>query len=315
MINPHRFAELIHSRMPGDATLEAVVPEHDHGCRAGRPAPAAIRGDGPAGSIVIISDCHLGTAACHAHRLLAFLEKIAPRTLIINGDLCDIGSCWRGHWPAAHRAVIQRLLQMADQGTTIRYIVGNHDAGLLNWCHLALPNIHLHRRLIIDLGGVRTLIMHGDACDSSLGNHRLLWRCAGWLHDRVACFSSRLDRLQERCGWRPRSLLGGIKSAVPQVRSYIDRFHQSAAAYAAGLGCVAVICGHIHQPVVRCLDTPQGRVRYLNVGDWIEHCSALVWNGHDWDMTMDRVPAAQARPAAASGEALARAASCPLPAA
>ena len=33
-----------------------------------------------------------------------------------------------------------------------------------------------------------------------------------------------------------------------------------------------VICGHIHQPVMRDIEG----VHYINLGDWVDSCSALV---------------------------------------
>ena len=37
-------------------------------------------------------------------------------------------------------------------------------------------------------------------------------------------------------------------------------------------GCSGVICGHIHSPDNRMIDG----IHYLNDGDWVESCTALV---------------------------------------
>ena len=37
-------------------------------------------------------------------------------------------------------------------------------------------------------------------------------------------------------------------------------------------GCDAVLCGHIHTPII----SQRNGVRYLNSGDWVESCSAIV---------------------------------------
>ncbi len=37
-------------------------------------------------------------------------------------------------------------------------------------------------------------------------------------------------------------------------------------------GCQGVICGHVHTPSDRMI----GNIHYLNDGDWVESCSALV---------------------------------------
>jgi UDP-2,3-diacylglucosamine pyrophosphatase LpxH len=43
-----------------------------------------------------------------------------------------------------------------------------------------------------------------------------------------------------------------------------------------------VICGHIHQPQKRVIDTKNGTVVYLNSGDWVEHLTALEYYQNDW---------------------------------
>jgi hypothetical protein len=43
-----------------------------------------------------------------------------------------------------------------------------------------------------------------------------------------------------------------------------------------------VICGHIHQPQKRIIETNNGSVTYLNSGDWVEHLTALEYYNKDW---------------------------------
>ncbi|WP_338039246.1 hypothetical protein [Maribacter litopenaei] len=42
--------------------------------------------------IVVISDVHLGTYGCHANELLQYLKSIAPKEVILNGDIIDISA-------------------------------------------------------------------------------------------------------------------------------------------------------------------------------------------------------------------------------
>jgi hypothetical protein len=64
-----------------------------------------------------------------------------------------------------------------------------------------------------------------------------------------------------------------VKSAV----SLIGDFEQTAANIAADNGYRYVACGHIHQPEIKTLATPQGEVTYLNSGDWVENLTALEY--------------------------------------
>ncbi|HEV2354208.1 MAG TPA: UDP-2,3-diacylglucosamine diphosphatase, partial [Puia sp.] len=43
-----------------------------------------------------------------------------------------------------------------------------------------------------------------------------------------------------------------------------------------------VICGHIHQPQKKKVETKNGQVTYLNSGDWVEHCTALEYQHNEW---------------------------------
>ena len=49
---------------------------------------------------------------------------------------------------------------------------------------------------------------------------------------------------------------------------------------AAERGCAAVVCGHIHAANKRLYQVPRGDatvdILYLNSGDWVESCTALV---------------------------------------
>ena len=52
----------------------------------------------------------------------------------------------------------------------------------------------------------------------------------------------------------------------------IDRFEESLAHEALRGGYDGVICGHIHHAEMRDI----GGVTYMNTGDWVESCTALV---------------------------------------
>ena len=43
-----------------------------------------------------------------------------------------------------------------------------------------------------------------------------------------------------------------------------------------------VICGHIHQPQQKVVETKNGKVTYLNSGDWVEHLTALEYQQNEW---------------------------------
>ena len=77
--------------------------------------------------IVIISDVHLGTAACRATQLLTYLKSINPGKLVLNGDIIDMEQFDRRYWPASHTKVVRRLLKFTTIGIPVYYVT---DRGL-----------------------------------------------------------------------------------------------------------------------------------------------------------------------------------------
>src|SRR6185437_16248969 len=63
-----------------------------------------------------------------------------------------------------------------------------------------------------------------------------------------------------------------LKHKVKNAVEYVSRFEDAVAAEAAMRGVDGVVCGHIHHAEIRMI----GDILYLNDGDWVESCSALV---------------------------------------
>jgi len=63
-----------------------------------------------------------------------------------------------------------------------------------------------------------------------------------------------------------------VKSHIGKALAYIRAYEERVAADARERGVDGHICGHIHFGQVRTI----GGVLYLNDGDWVEHCTALI---------------------------------------
>jgi UDP-2,3-diacylglucosamine pyrophosphatase LpxH len=72
------------------------------------------------------------------------------------------------------------------------------------------------------------------------------------------------------------SLSAWLKHKVKNAVEYISRFEEIVAHQAQLRGVDGVVCGHIHYAEIRKI----GDVLYLNDGDWVESCSALVEDAH-----------------------------------
>jgi len=72
------------------------------------------------------------------------------------------------------------------------------------------------------------------------------------------------------CGYW--SLSAWIKSRMRNAQAYIAAYEAAAAGEARRRGLDGVVCGHIHQANAREIEG----VLYLNDGDWVESCTAVV---------------------------------------
>ncbi|HOI84230.1 MAG TPA: UDP-2,3-diacylglucosamine diphosphatase, partial [Campylobacterales bacterium] len=83
---------------------------------------------------VFISDVHLGTNDCQAEKLLDFIRDVECENLFLVGDIIDGWELRRSfRWKQSHSDVLQKLLRKARKGTSIYYILGNHDDFLENF--------------------------------------------------------------------------------------------------------------------------------------------------------------------------------------
>jgi UDP-2,3-diacylglucosamine pyrophosphatase LpxH len=59
---------------------------------------------------------------------------------------------------------------------------------------------------------------------------------------------------------------------VKNALQFVENFEAAVAGEARRRGVDGVICGHIHKAEMRDIDG----IAYINDGDWVESCSALV---------------------------------------
>ncbi len=233
--------------------------------------------------IVVLSDLHLGTLGCRAEELLAYISDLQPGMVVLAGDIIDIVCHQPNYWPETHMRIVRKLLKFSVKGIPVYYMIGNHDAHLQRYVGLELGTLHLLRELELDLGGERYLIVHGDQFDPQHGFWNNLRRKAGgFIYDRAMWANRLCNRLRKACRRPPLALTPELIRRFGSARAYVEGFADRAAAVAWQRGCQGVICGHIHIPRLQTTDPVAGRARYLNCGDWVEHCSALEFANGRW---------------------------------
>lgn len=228
-----------------------------------------------------ISDVHLGTRGCQAELLLEFIRELDCETLYLVGDIVDgwkLKSGW--FWPQAHNDVVQKILRMARKGVRVVYIPGNHDDRVRDFYGVHFGGVVVARDAIHEAAdGRRYLVTHGDEFDGVVQNARWLAFLGDWSYRGLIALNTRFNQARRLLGLGYWSLSAFLKHKVKDAVAFIDRFEATMAEEARRRGVQGVICGHIHKAEMREIDG----VLYLNDGDWVESCTALV-ERHDGTM-------------------------------
>jgi len=224
---------------------------------------------------LFLSDIHLGSRACQAERLLAFLKEVECEMIFLLGDIVDFWSLKRGvYWPASHNTVVQKLLRRARHRVKILYIPGNHDEALRDYLDSSFGNIRVKKDYVyVAADGKRYALLHGDEFDQ-------VTTCARWLSILGDFSYNLLVDFNRTLSWARRklrvsghwSLADYAKRNVRGAARFISGFERALARHGETLRVDGVICGHIHTPGIKQLD----RVLYLNCGDWVDNCTAIV---------------------------------------
>lgn len=223
---------------------------------------------------VWISDVHLGTPECQAERLLAFLRQVECEHLYLVGDIVDFMALRRSwFWPQAHNDVVQKLLRKARKGTRITFIPGNHDEDLRQFCGHTFGNISLEREVLhTTVDGRVFLVHHGDEFDGLLAYVDMVLWLAGWIYVMLFRINRACNGVRAWFGWGRTSMTGWMLRKINAVAGNDARARLLIAKDAKGRQVDGVVCGHSHVPEVLDIEG----VRYMNCGDWVEHCTALV---------------------------------------
>lgn len=235
--------------------------------------------------VVVISDIHLGTYGSHAAELLFYLRSIEPGLLVINGDFIDIWNFSKRYFPPAHMEVIREIMNMLTNGTRVVYITGNHDEMMRRYSDLQLGNFQITDKLVMEINGSMCWIFHGDVFDATTkGSARLLAKLGGKGYDLLILLNRFINAGLTFFGGEKMSFSKKIKDSVKKAVKWISDFEQTAAELAIEKKYDYVICGHIHQPQKRVIETTKGKVTYLNSGDWVENLTSLEYAKGEWNI-------------------------------
>jgi UDP-2,3-diacylglucosamine pyrophosphatase LpxH len=222
-----------------------------------------------------ISDLHLGTRRCRARELLEFLDRHEAESLFLVGDIVDgwvTGPAW--YWSPEQGAVVQKITDWHRRGVRVTFLPGNHDEVSVDLAHALLGPLPVASELIHRTGdGRRMLVIHGHQFDGSLNPNRWMYVLGAQAYHQAL----RIDRwysedgiMKQRAQATPSSY---FKRRLGKAIRYLTDFGDRVVVQTARRHRVdGVICGHTHLPQHRLI----GPISYINDGDWVKSCTALV---------------------------------------
>jgi UDP-2,3-diacylglucosamine pyrophosphatase LpxH len=160
-------------------------------------------------------------------------------------------------------------------------VPGNHDEFLRDYIGTTFGGIEIAESRIHEAAdGRRYLVIHGDQFDMVVRHARWLAYLGDGAYTFALFVNTGLNKVHRRLGLAYWSLSAWAKLKVKNAVNFIGKFEEFLAAEARRVGADGVICGHIHHAANREIEG----LRYLNTGDWVESCTAVV---EHYDGTME----------------------------
>ena len=139
-------------------------------------------------------------------------------------------------------------------------------------------------KIVLNIDGKKAWIFHGDIFDVTMQHSKWLAKLGAVGYDTLILINSMSNAFLTAIGKQKMSFSQKVKSKFKDAVKFINHFEQTAADLAVDKKYSFVICGHIHHPEIREIESTDksGSVLYLNSGDWVESLSALEYYDQKW---------------------------------
>lgn len=225
---------------------------------------------------VVISDVHLGTRFSKVTQVNDFLASVDCDVLILNGDTIDGWQIQKNnyqYWGPEQARFFRIIMKMVEKyGTQVYFLRGNHDDFLDRIIPMQMGPLSIQKDMVIESGGKKYFVTHGDVFDSITSNMKWLAKLGGVVYNLLLFINVAYNRIQSWMGKPYYSFSQEIKAKVKKAVSNASNFDKMLTDMARAKGCDGVICGHIHRPEDRVIEG----IHYLNSGDWVETLSGLA---------------------------------------
>jgi UDP-2,3-diacylglucosamine hydrolase len=244
------------------------------------PAPSPLK------KIYFISDLHLGApnAAASLKREKEFVKWLDmaaqdAEAIYIVGDLFDFWFEYKKAVPRGFVRCLGKIAEVADKGIPIHLFTGNHDMWIFDYLPSEIGCILYREPVIHNLHGKQFYIGHGDGLGPGDYGYKFIKRifrspflqwCFARLHPNFGIWLAELSSRSSR-------KKTGAKDAV-----FLGEDHEWLAIYSRKIlterHIDAFVFGHRHLPLDIQL---KPGVRYVNLGDWIQHFTYATFDGNN----------------------------------
>lgn len=235
--------------------------------------------------LYFVSDVHLGVGTYASTRareakLVRWLDmvKADAAEIFLMGDIFDFWFEYATVVPKGYIRLLGKLAELSDAGVKICFFKGNHDMWMFDYFEKEFNATIISDELVIERGGKKFFLHHGDGLGPGDNLYKMLKKIfrsklCQWLFARIhpnfgigiANYWSRNSRIAntKREDGKP----GEQEWLVTYCNEVLQTTYYD-----------YMIFGHRHLP----LDIKVGQhSRYINLGEWINHCSYAEFDGSD----------------------------------
>jgi UDP-2,3-diacylglucosamine hydrolase len=212
-------------------------------------------------------------------RWLASIEENAQAIYLL-GDIFDFWFEYKRVVPRGFTRLLGKLADLSDKGVDIYFFTGNHDLWTSDYLEREIGITVYHQPQKVNINGTRFFMGHGDGLGPSDKGYKILKkiftnRFCQWLFEyihpnwgvKLAHFWSRKSRKAEETPYLGEDKEWLVLYAKRKLKEEqdIDYF----------------VFGHRHLPLDINLN---GKCRYINLGDWMNHFSYGVFDGQQMQL-------------------------------
>jgi len=180
--------------------------------------------------------------------------------------------------------IIKKIVSWMSKGIEVYYIPGNHDEMLRKFTGFNMGGLRIENKLLLTIDDKKVWIFHGDVFDVTMQHARWLTKLGAVGYDLLIYINTFCNFILKKLGREKISLSKRIKNSVKSAVKSINNFEHICADVAIRNEYNYVVCGHIHHPEIKTINSVSGSVVYMNSGDWIENLSSLEYYNNQWHL-------------------------------